>query len=159
MQIFITSKLIYETCEVLDSKRFHRQISEAKIIKNAILGKNKWTGPIVEMYRRNFQFLELYIQIFENFRSKNIDVAKKLSEQAKTVLPVFVTDFYIENMKKRLYTKNKIHYQQWKYLGESYVNLYYVDNQWIRKVQGVVSCSDESSNESSNMISEFCKSS
>ena len=59
MQIFITSQLIYETCEALDSKRFHRQLSEAKMIRDAILGKNRWRGPLVEMYKTNFQFLDL----------------------------------------------------------------------------------------------------
>lgn len=33
-------------------------------------------------------------------------------------------------MKKRLYTKDNEHYKQWKILGESYENWYWVNNKW-----------------------------
>ena len=49
---------------------------------------------------------------------------------ADSYKPNFQTEEYFENMKKRLYTKNKGHYKQWESLGESYENWYWVDNKW-----------------------------
>ena len=34
-------------------------------------------------------------------------------------------------MKRRLYTKDKNYYNQWSELGESNINYYFVDNQWL----------------------------
>lgn len=45
-------------------------------------------------------------------------------------MPNFHTEEYFKNMKKRLYTKDNEHYKQWKILGESYENWYWVNNKW-----------------------------
>lgn len=62
MQIFITGTPL-ETALDLDKKRFYRQLSEAKIIRKAIMGLNGWKGPLIEMYRNNTEWLDLYINI------------------------------------------------------------------------------------------------
>ena len=46
MQIFIIGTPL-ETAILLDNKRFHRQLSEAKIILNAIYGENGIANKIV----------------------------------------------------------------------------------------------------------------
>jgi hypothetical protein len=44
--------------------------------------------------------------------------------------PPFHTQEYLNQMKRRLYTKNREHYKQWAELGESEQNYYYVDGEW-----------------------------
>ncbi len=39
-------------------------------------------------------------------------------------------------MKRRLYTKDNNYYSQWKDLGESDVNFYYVDGNWLHYKNG-----------------------
>ena len=45
--------------------------------------------------------------------------------------PEFHTDEYFKQMKRRLYTKDNNHYSQYKDLGESDINWYYVNNEWL----------------------------
>ena len=45
--------------------------------------------------------------------------------------PSFLTEDYFNQMKRRLYTKDKEFYNQWKDLGESEINWYYVDDEWL----------------------------
>ena len=42
--------------------------------------------------------------------------------------PKFHNNDYFDQMKRRLYTKNNEHYNQWSFLGESKDNWYFVDN-------------------------------
>ena len=39
-------------------------------------------------------------------------------------------------MKKRLFTKNNIHYKQWAELGESQENWYFVNEEWRKYING-----------------------
>ena len=129
MQIFIIGT-IFDTAMSLDKRRFHRQISEAKIIRDAIDGKNKWKGPLVEMYRYNTVWLDLYIATFEAVKNGNILAAINISCRALQYTPNFHIDIYLVNMKARLYTKDKEYYKKWEEFGESHVNMYWVDNEW-----------------------------
>ena len=43
--------------------------------------------------------------------------------------PNFHTKDYFNQMKRRLYTKDKSFYNQWNYLGESNINWYYDNNE------------------------------
>jgi hypothetical protein len=132
MQIFIIGSIL-ETAQTLDKKRFWKQILEARQIISAILGTSTgWRNhPVTKMYEAHLQWLELYLSVFENYRDGKYKQAKALSDQAEEYKPDFLKEeLYIENMKKRLYTKNKDHYSQWASLGESFINLYYIDNAW-----------------------------
>jgi hypothetical protein len=50
--------------------------------------------------------------------------------------PMFHTQEYFDNMKARLYTKNPQHYAQFAEYGTSDYNLYYVDGEWRKYVNG-----------------------
>jgi hypothetical protein len=52
--------------------------------------------------------------------------------------PMFHTQEYFDNMKARLYTKDKEHYKQWAYLGTSEENWYWSQEQgeWRKYVNG-----------------------
>lgn len=130
MQIFITGTPL-ETALDLDKKRFYRQLSEAKIIRKAIMGLNGWKGPLIEMYRNNTEWLDLYILIFEAIRIGDIAMAEYLNKDALKITPIFHSDKYILNMKSRLYTKDNIYYKKWSHIGESYINMYWKGNEWI----------------------------
>lgn len=129
MQIFIIGTPL-ETALSLDNKRFHRQISEAKIILKAINGLNKWRGPLIEMYKSNIEWLTNYILIFEAVRVNDMVFAEYLNNLTINITPNFITKEYVINMKKRLYTKDKVFYKKWKSLGESNINMYWVNNEW-----------------------------
>lgn len=130
MQIFIIGSVI-ETAKILDKKRFHRQISEAELIYKGLLGLNGWGNNIVaKMYKDHIDYLKLYIDAFKSVKKGDYLEAEILSKKAESIKPNFICDAYIRNMKSRLYTKDPVYYTQWKELGCSYVNMYYVNNEW-----------------------------
>ena len=47
----------------------------------------------------------------------------------------FLMEYY-DQMKRRLYTKDKSWYSQWAHLGESVENWYFVDGEWRKYVNG-----------------------
>ena len=64
------------------------------------------------------------------------------SEEAEKFKPPFLCDELYNNFKKRLYTKNNEHYSQWKDLGESETNYYFVDGKWLAYTNGIKSIDD-----------------
>ena len=132
MQVFIVGTP-YETAEILDVKRFNKQIIENKQIMDAILGTGKgwFNHPVVKSYKNHFQWLYYYnLCLFWYSRGDKL-MAKKMSEQAMAFKPNFHTQEYFNQMKRRLYTKNNQYYSQWSELGESKQNHYYVDGEWL----------------------------
>lgn len=65
------------------------------------------------------------------YRAGNIERANICSSWCDIRKPDFHTQDYFNNMKRRLYTKDKEHYKQWENLGESDVNWYFVNGKWI----------------------------
>ena len=59
-----------------------------------------------------------------------LQISKNWSDKAIEFTPSFHTGEYLTQMKRRLYTKNNIHYCQWENLGESDINMYNVDGKW-----------------------------
>jgi hypothetical protein len=53
-----------------------------------------------------------------------------LNQIAEEYRPDFHIPEYFDQMKRRLYTKDPEHYEQWEHLGTSYANWYYVDGIW-----------------------------
>ena len=130
MQIFVIGS-IYETAISLDRKRFHNQITEARITLDCLKGLNGWgRHPLMKMYKGCEKWLELYIKIFKLYRDGYDDYAYILSEIADHIKPQWFTEDFFNKHKSRLYTKNPTHYNQWAYLGESYSNWYRVDGVW-----------------------------
>lgn len=131
MQVFLVGSP-YETAESLDPRRFNKQILEAEQILKAIRGDTKfWANhPVTKMYSGYYEWLKNYREVLVLYRSGKFSEAFVLSEKLELIKPKFLTIEYIENMKKRLYTKDPLYYSKWSYLGESYVNMYFVDGEW-----------------------------
>jgi hypothetical protein len=58
----------------------------------------------------------------------------KLRDLNNKLLPLL--DDLCENFKRRLYEKDPAHYAHWEHLGQSVVNYYFVDGQWLRYENG-----------------------
>ena len=132
MQVFIVGTP-YETAEALDYKRLNKQMIENQQIMDAILGDGKgwFNHPVVKSYKNHFQYLYHYHLCLFWYKRGDKIMARKMSEQAMAFKPNFHTEEYFTNMKKRLYTKDPIHYKQWASLGKSKQNHYYVDREWL----------------------------
>lgn len=52
------------------------------------------------------------------------------NDMANKTRPPFHTQEYFDQMKRRLYTKDPVHYAQWASLGTSEDNWYFVDGEW-----------------------------
>ena len=132
MQIFIVGS-IFETCQALDKRRLWKQILEARQIIDILLGKTQaWKNhPVAKMYKDDLEWLLLYLAVFEEYWKGDLEAAEIISNGAEEIKPKFLHDnSYLENMKKRLFTKDNSFYSQWAGLGESYVNMYFVDGNW-----------------------------
>ena len=131
MQVFIIGSPL-ETAMCLDKKRLNKQIIECGQILKAIWGESKsWVNhPCTIQYRDNVKWLIAYTHCLESFFNNDIHKARIWNLYAMDNKPIFHTQDYFDNMKRRLYTKNHEHYKQWENLGESYENWYWVDNKW-----------------------------
>ena len=131
MQVFIVGSVI-ETIRSLDPKRFNKQILETKQIISAIEGKTEaWKNhPCVLQYKYHIDWLRLYLRCFEEHKIGNTTLAICSSLLATEHTPSFHTPEYLDQMKRRLYTKNPEFYKQWSYLGTSDDNWYYVCGIW-----------------------------
>lgn len=134
MQIFLIGNVL-ETAKCLDKKRFNKQIIEVKQIISAIEGKTKsWRNhPVTIMYENDLNFLRYYKWCLVAYKENRMEDAQWFSDRCERTKPDFLKDceWYFENMKNRLYTKNKEHYLKYfPYAVESYSNFYYVNGEW-----------------------------
>lgn len=129
MQVFIIGSP-FETAQILDKKRLNRQIQEAKVILDALNGAKAWSNhPCVLQYRGHEEWLKLYKYILEAYRYPHAS-AVYYDLVADKCRPPFHTQEYFDQMKRRLYAKDKEYYAQWAHLGESEDNWYFVDGEW-----------------------------
>ena len=134
MQVFIVGS-IFETAQALDKRRLNKQIIECKQIISAMEGSIAWSNhPVVLEYKAYKDWLKIYTFALEEYRNGNYDTAELVSDAV--MAPEFQTEEFFNNMKKRLYTKDKNHYKQWEYLGETQENWYFVDGVMRRYVNG-----------------------
>ena len=135
MQVFVVGSPL-ETAMALDPKRLRSQIREAHIILSAIHGEGKgWLHhPVVLMYSEpnSVRWLSMYADILEGYLDGSTGL-EKADREAKTITPKFHTPTFVENMKRRLYTKNPEHYKDWAEYGESDCNWYWSPTQqkWL----------------------------
>ena len=131
MNVFVIGSPL-ETAKCLDPRRLNKQIIECKQILKAIDGETKaWANhPATKMYTRYQEWLKLYMNCLNVYRGENIESAEHFSNCADMIRPLFHTQEYFDQMKRRLYTKNNNYYLQWKDFGESDINMYYVDGKW-----------------------------
>lgn len=121
-----------ETAYALDPKRFNKQMIEARQILAALRGDTKaWSNhPCTLMYRDHDRWLYNYLRCLECVRNREYAMASLFSFTASQRRPPFHTEAYFNQMKRRLYTKDRDFYRQWSDLGESDVNWYFVDGEW-----------------------------
>ena len=123
----------FETEQALDKRRLNKQIIECRQILKAIKGESKaWVNhPCVKMYRSHERWLCKYQFSLEYYRTGRSNSARRWSEDADFIRPHFQNETFFSQMKRRLYTKDNVYYSQWANLGESDVNWYYVDGEWL----------------------------
>lgn len=136
MQVFITGTPL-ETAMALSKRHLNNQINEAKIILDALNGAKAWSNhPCVLQYRGSEEWLRAYKTCLEWYVCGDEAKALWASNLAEYWRPMFHTQEYFDNMKARLYTKNPQHYAQFAEYGTSDYNLYYVDGEWRKYVNG-----------------------
>lgn len=137
MQVFIIGTPL-ETAIALDRGRLNKQIIECRQILDALNGAKAWSNhPCVLQYRGHEKWLEHYHDCLLFYRRGYYDLAKVESYYATDCHPIdWHTQAYYDQMKRRLYTKDEIHYAQWSHLGKSDYNLYYVDGEWRKYING-----------------------
>ena len=136
MQVFIVGS-IFETVVALDNRRRKKQWIEIEQILGALRGNKAWSNhPAVLQYRGHERWLIGYRTVIE-FLNKNLTGrALVASIMADKIKPDWHTQEYYDQMKRRLYTKDKEHYKQWADLGKSDCNWYFVDGEWRKYVNG-----------------------
>ena len=121
----------------MDNRRLNKQIVEVGQILNALNGAKAWSNhPCVLQYRGYEKWLEIYKGILMSYEKCEFGTAILSNMYANTYQPDWHTQEYYDQMKRRLYTKDKEHYEQWEYLGESQENWYFVDGEWRKYVNG-----------------------
>jgi hypothetical protein len=143
MQVFIVGSPL-ETARALDNRRLNRQLQEVKVILDALNGAKAWSNhPCVLQYREHEGWLKIYSECLElellktpNNGATITAIQAVASVMAGKLTPCFHTQEYFDQMKRRLYTKDKEYYKQWADLGESDENWYFVDGEWRKYVNG-----------------------
>lgn len=135
MQVFIIGSPL-ETAMALDSKRLNKQIIECGQILDALNGAKAWNNhPCVLQYSEHKDWLIAYSKCLYEYQKYKLQIDYPLYDHlgmariwnlyAMDFQPSFHKDLYFDQMKRRLYTKDKVHYKQWANLGESDINWYW----------------------------------
>lgn len=137
MQVFIVGTPL-ETAKALSKRHLNNQINEARIILDALNGAKAWSNhPAVLQYRGHEKWLEHYRDCLMFYARGEYKLAQIESYYADDLhRPYWHCDEYYDQMKRRLYTKDKEHYAQWVHFGESQENWYFVDGSWRKYVNG-----------------------
>lgn len=136
MQVFVIGTPL-ETARALDKLRLNKQIIECQQILYALNGQKAWSKhPCTLQYQDHEEWLMLYMDCLCYYQRGQMDLAEKRNAQSMEFTPSFHIKEYIDNMKRRLYTKNNSHYNQWADMGESDVNWYYVSGKWKKYKDG-----------------------
>lgn len=135
MQVFIIGSPL-DTAKALDGARLRKQIIEVGQILDALNGAKAWNNhPCVLQYRGYEEWLKNYRRVLHLWNIWGIE-HDFYNEMAIRSTPNWHTQEYYDQMKRRLYTKDKDYYKQWAYLGESDCNWYFVDGEWRKYVNG-----------------------
>lgn len=138
MQVFIIGSP-FETAQILDKKRLNRQIQEAKVILDALNGAKAWSNhPCVLQYRSSILWLRNYMKCLDSYQKGDTITAELFDGACDCIRPLFHTEEYFDQMKRRLYTKDPVHYAQWAHLGTSEDNWYWSqkENKFIKYRNG-----------------------
>lgn len=138
MQVFIVGTPL-ETAKAMfvDTRRYNKQIIECKQILDVLYGNIAWRNhPCTLQYKGHERWLINYMYCLIEYRNGDLLMALNSNHYCSELTPNFHTQEYFDQMKRRLYTKNKEHYSQWAHLGESNVNWYFVDGEWRKYING-----------------------
>lgn len=130
MQVFIIGTPL-ETAKVLSKRHLNNQINEVGIILDALNGKKAWSNhPCTLQYKGHERWLGNYMGCLLRYKYGEYSRAEVSSQWCERQRPPFHTQEYFCQMKRRLYEKDPVHYNQWKDLGPSEENWYFVDGEW-----------------------------
>ena len=136
MNVFIVGSPI-ETARSLDKRRLSKQIIECQQILDALGGKKAWSNhPCTLQYKGHERWLGNYMGCLLRYKCGEYGRAEVSSQWCDRQRPPFHTQEYFDQMKRRLYTKDPVHYNQWQDLGPSEENWYFVDGVWRKYVKG-----------------------
>lgn len=139
MNVFIVGSPL-ETAMALDAKRFNKQCIETKQILDALFGESKaWNRHPATLQYEEYKFwLQTYQSCFLAYKNRNFEGAVIYSQLADSIRPPFHTESFFAQMKRRLYTKDPIHYARWADLGTSEENWYWspTEEKIIKYVNG-----------------------
>ena len=126
MNVFIVGSPL-ETAKALDGRRLKKQIIECRQMIRAMAGETKaWSNhPCTIQYSKHRTWLSYYMLTLSEFAKGHETTAEIASRQAMIYKPAFHTEEYLDQMKRRLYTKDPEHYSQWSEYGTSEVNWYW----------------------------------
>ena len=130
MPVFIVGCPL-KTAMSLDGRRLNKQIIECKQILDALNGAKAWSNhPCVLQYRESILWLRNYMKCLDSYQKGDMITAELFDGACDCIRPPFHTEEYFKQMKRRLYTKDPVHYAQWAHLGASEDNWYFVDGEW-----------------------------
>lgn len=139
MQVFIVGTP-FETARALDKRRLNKQIIECQQILDALNGAKAWSNhPCVLQYRGHEKWLMNYMGCLIRYQAGAPTMAKVSSNWCKIYgTPSFHTQEYFDQMKRRLYSKDPVYYEQWAHLGTSEDNWYWSqkENKFIKYRNG-----------------------
>lgn len=139
MNVFIVGSPL-ETAQALDKRRLNKQIIECQQILDALGGKKAWANhPCVLQYRGYEKWLMNYMGCLIRYQAGAPTMANISSQWCKIHgTPPFHTEDFFTQMKRRLYTKDPVHYSQWADLGASDENWYWspTEQKIIKYVNG-----------------------
>lgn len=138
MQVFIIGSVL-ETAMILDKRRLNKQIIECRQIIDALKGASAWSNhPCVLQYRGYEFWLRCYKRVLEAFVQNDDTRIHFWNFRAYQSTPNWHNHDYYEQMKRRLYTKDKKHYSQFAEYGESECNWYWSqeEDKFIKYIKG-----------------------
>lgn len=127
MNVFVPYASPLETAKCLDRLRLNKQIIECSQILNAIDGTGKgWVNhPVTKMYKPYKEWLYYYMNCLDCYRKGLKDYAEDWNKLANEKTPLFLTEDFCNQHKRRLFTKNPEHYKQFEEYGTSDENWYF----------------------------------
>lgn len=140
MQVFTPYLRPFACAECLDPRRLNKQIIECNQILAAIRGESQaWKNhPVVKQYTNSIGYLGNYKACLEAFKCGNIELAQRFSDMALLQKPIFLTEEFCNQHKRRLYTKDNNFYACFYKYGESQENWYYVDGKLLKYINGKI---------------------
>lgn len=138
MQIFLPYRNPIDVAKCLDNRRLNKQIIECRQILAAIDGQSKaWSHhPVVLMYAHHGDFVENYLYCLESYQAGDMSTAEFFGCVAVGFLPSFVTEDFLIQHRRRLYTKDNVFYKAFSVYGESFENWYIVEGKLLKYKEG-----------------------